>query len=119
MAYFIKPTIIVVILLAVTTWSAAAQDSTSSFTVAGVCGMCKARIEKAAGGSGLTNAEWDANTQLLTLSHHATYDVDAARHRILAAGHDVDSLTAPQAAYEKLPACCHYHDEKNVHKASG
>ncbi|HWK58029.1 MAG TPA: TonB-dependent receptor plug domain-containing protein [Parapedobacter sp.] len=118
MTHFIKTNIILGLLLIATTWSATAQDSTS-FTVAGVCGMCKARIEKAADGSGLTNAKWDANTQLLTLHHNATYDVEAARQRILAAGHDVDNLAASQAAYEQLPACCQYHDEKNVHKVSG
>ena len=106
-------------LLVVASWSAAAQDSTSTFSVAGVCGMCKARIEKAADGSGLTNARWEARTQLLTLTHDATFDVEAARQRILAAGHDVDNQTAPQDAYGKLPACCQYHDEKNVHKTDG
>ena len=118
MTYFIKTNIILGLLLA-TVWSATAQNSTSSFAVAGICGMCKARIEKAADGSGLTNAHWDASTHLLTLTQNAKYDVKAAKQRILAAGHDVDSLTAPQAAYEKLPACCQYHDEKNVHKVSG
>src|SRR5690554_6067173 len=116
MTYFIKANIILIILLGATAWSAAGQDSTSSFTVAGVCGMCKARIEKAADSSGLTSAKWDANTQLLTLNHSAAYDVEAARQRILASGHDVDSITASQAAYEKLPACCQYHNEKNIHK---
>jgi len=106
MTYFIKTNIILGMLLVTTSWSAAAQDSTTSFTVAGVCGMCKARIEKAADGSGLISANWNANTQLLTLSHQTAYDVEKARQRILAAGHDVDSLTAPQTAYEKLPACC-------------
>src|SRR3546814_282078 len=118
MTYFNKTNIILGLFLA-TVWSATAQNSTSSFAVAGICGMCKARSEKAADGSGLTNAHWDASTHLLTLTHNAKYDVKAAKQRILAAGHDVDSLTAPQAAYEKLPACCQYHDEKNVHKVSG
>lgn len=119
MTYFIKIIITSGMLLVVASWSAAAQDSTSTFSVAGVCGMCKARIEKAADGSGLTNARWEARTQLLTLTHDATFDVEAARQRILAAGHDVDNQTAPQDAYGKLPACCQYHDEKNVHKTDG
>ncbi len=119
MNYFIKTTIILYTLLILTALSATAQNSTSTFSVAGVCGMCKARIEKAADGSGLKKADWDASKQLLTLSHTATYDVEAARQRILAAGHDVDDRRAPQAAYERLPACCQYHDEKNVHKTGG
>ncbi|WP_262246113.1 TonB-dependent receptor domain-containing protein [Parapedobacter soli] len=119
MTYFIKTNIILCMLLAATAWPAVAQDNTSTFTVAGMCGMCEARIEQAADSSGLIKADWNAGTGLLTLHHDATYDVEAAKRRILAAGHDVDGSTASQAAYEALPACCQYHDEKNAHKTGG
>src|SRR5690606_20511220 len=97
---------------------AVAQDTTSTFSVTGICAMCKARIEKAAGGSGLTRAAWDVSTHELTLTYDARYDVEAAKQRILAAGHDVDNRTAPQEAYGQLPACCRYRDETNVHNAA-
>src|SRR3546814_16665481 len=118
MTYFNKTNIMLGLVFA-DVWSATAQNSTSSFAGAGSCGMCKARIEKAADGSGLTNAHWDASTHLLTLTHNAKYDVKAAKQRILAAGHDVDSLTAPQAASEQLPACCQSQDEKKHTKVHG
>ncbi len=96
------------------------SDGIVSFNVAGVCGMCKTRIEKAADGNGLEKAFWDVNTQLLTLAFvPETFDVEKAKQRILAAGHDVEDRTADQTAYKNLPDCCHYHDENNPHKVHG
>ena len=96
------------------------SDNMVSFEVAGVCGMCKSRIEKAAEGTGLEKAYWDANTQLLTLAFlPGKFDVEKAKQRILAVGHDVEDRTADQVAYKNLPACCHYHDENNPHKIQG
>ncbi|MBK1439025.1 TonB-dependent receptor [Parapedobacter sp. ISTM3] len=98
----------------------ATDQGTISFEVAGVCGMCKSRIEKAVRADGLKNARWEASTQLLTLSFDpAVYDVEAAKARILTAGHDVEGRAADADAYTKLPACCHYRDEANVHKVTG
>ncbi|SFC72077.1 Outer membrane receptor proteins, mostly Fe transport [Parapedobacter composti] len=95
-------------------------DSTAIFEVAGVCGMCKSRIEQAAQAKGLETARWDAGTQMLSLLFDpAVYDVEAAKKRILAVGHDVAGHTADANAYRKLPACCHYHDENNVHRKAG
>ena len=115
MTDFIKHIYIIALMLVITAGVAAAQDSTSTFSVTGVCGMCKARIEKAAGGDGLTNAVWEAATQQLTLTYGAGFDVEAAKQRILAAGHDVDNRTAPQDAYDKLPNCCRYRHGVDVH----
>jgi len=98
---------------------AAMNEGTISFEVAGVCGMCKSRIEKAAKADGLESASWDSGTQSLTLSLDPIFDVEAAKARILAAGHDVEGRTADADAYKKLPVCCHYRDESNVHKVTG
>lgn len=121
MTYFINIFSFIVISLSIAFLSVAnAQDSTATFNVAGVCGMCKSRIEKAAGADGLKKAAWDAGNQSLTLTFDFdSYDVEAAKQRILAVGHDVEGRQADPIAYKKLPACCHYHDEKNVHKTGG
>src|SRR5690606_18767867 len=95
----------------------AQEPQRAILNVPGVCGMCKARIEKAAGAAGLEQANWEASTQELTLRYDAeTFDLEAAKSRILAAGHDVNGKAAPMSAYQKLPTCCHYHDEANVHR---
>lgn len=96
----------------------AQQDSTVSLHVAGVCGMCKARIEKAAAGPGLKNANWDPATKILELQFvSGKFNIERAKQRILDVGHDVDDQRADETAYKNLPACCQYHDEKNVHVA--
>ncbi|MFC3196775.1 TonB-dependent receptor domain-containing protein [Parapedobacter deserti] len=93
---------------------------TATFQVSGVCGMCKSRIEKAANGDGLKKASWDAGAQLLTLTFDpALFNVTAAQERILAAGHDTEGRAADTDIYNKLPKCCHYRDENNVHRLTG
>ncbi|MGK6352128.1 TonB-dependent receptor domain-containing protein [Parapedobacter sp. DT-150] len=118
--YIIKANITWLLMLSTLSTMAFVQDSTASFEVAGVCGMCKARIEKAAKAAGLHNANWDVRTQLLSLTFDpATYDVGAAKARILAVGHDVAGRAADEEAYKKLPDCCLYRDENNVHAVTG
>lgn len=91
-------------------------DTVVTLKVSGVCGMCKSRIEDKSQGTGLIRANWSVSDHLLTLEYDTKkYDLNAAIDRILASGHDVDSLVADQKAYEQLPACCHYKDEKNPH----
>lgn len=90
---------------------------TLKFQVAGVCDMCKIRIENAAKGTGLDKASWESVTQTLTLIFDPVkYDTNAVKSRILAAGHDVNGEKADAKAYQQLPSCCHYSDEKNIHK---
>lgn len=92
-------------------------DSTVSFEVAGACSMCRDRILDATQADGLHEATWTAQHQMLTLRFDPEqFNVDAARARILAVGHDVDGQQAAKEAYATLPACCQYHDEKNPHK---
>lgn len=96
---------------------AVSPDSTASFTVAGACNMCRDRIVEATQAPGLHEASWDAKTQLLMLRFDkGLFNLDEAKARILAKGHDVDGEKASQDAYDSLPACCQYHDEKNPHK---
>lgn len=95
----------------------AATDSTTSFTVAGACSMCRDRILETVQAAGLHEAVWDVKTNLLTLNFDpTTYNTNDAKERLIAIGHDVDGQKATEEAYAKLPACCQYHDEKNPHK---
>ncbi len=49
------------LLMAVTTISFAQKTKTESFAVSGNCGMCKAKIEKAAKEAGASSASWDVD----------------------------------------------------------
>lgn len=79
------------------------------FFVAGNCGMCQARIEKAAKMvKGVQNAAWDKETKQLTV----TADSDVSKSNLQAAvakvGHDTKSAKADNDTYDNLPGCCHY-----------
>jgi hypothetical protein len=85
------------------------KDSTVIFKVFGNCEMCKERIEKAARGKGITKANWDIDTKLLTLSvNGSTFNLDKVHHRIAEAGHDTEKEKASDVIYNELPGCCLY-----------
>lgn len=84
---------------------------TQTIKVYGECGMCKKRIEKAATTvDGVQSAVWDENTKSLTVkySQFKKEAVDNVQKKIADAGHDTEKYRATDAAYQKLPDCCHY-----------
>ncbi|MFT3740870.1 MAG: cation transporter [Breznakibacter sp.] len=112
-----KPFIIIIIAaLAFAGLSANAQISnnttspkTETIRVMGNCGMCKARIEKAAKTDGVSQAQWDSKTKLLTLVYDPSKtNVEIIGKKVAAAGHDTDKAKADDKAYSQLPGCCKY-----------
>lgn len=97
----------------------AAQDQTvteTSFRVAGVCGMCKTRIEKAVSVKGVKFARWNKSTKMLKVAFlPATITADSLQRRLAAVGHDTDAYRAPDAVYEALPECCLYRGNATTH----
>lgn len=82
---------------------------TEVFHVSGSCGMCKTRIEKAAKVNGVTKAEWNNQSQKLTLSYDASkVKPDMVLKAIAAVGHDTDKYKATDKTYNNLPGCCKY-----------
>ena len=82
---------------------------TETFKVSGNCESCKARIEKAAKVDGVTKADWDQKTKMLTL----VYDPSKVRSidiqkKIADAGHDTPKFRAEAKNYNALPSCCKY-----------
>ncbi len=80
------------------------------FFVAGNCGMCKARIEKAANGvAGVTVAEWDKESKELFVTFDSSLvqqeEIEAA---IAKSGHDTTTSKAEEETYKNLPGCCQY-----------
>lgn len=90
--------------------TASAQTSTSiTYKVLGNCGMCEKTIEKAALKKGVTKADWDKNTKILSLEFNAKKtSADEILKSVANAGYDNEKYTAPDAAYNKLPECCQY-----------
>lgn len=92
--------------------------TTASFKVTGVCDMCKRRIETAAYAiGGVKKADWNSDTQLLTVSYNSSKaSSETIQTRVAAAGHDTEKTKADDKAYGKLPDCCKYRDGVEVHK---
>jgi periplasmic mercuric ion binding protein len=109
--------ILVILFLTIAGLNSSAQTSgkpsgqlrTETFKVWGNCNMCKDRIESAVKAEGATNAAWDSKTKMLALSFDpAKTSLDALSKKLALAGHDTEKYKATDAAYEKLPGCCHY-----------
>jgi len=84
------------------------------FMVAGNCGMCEARIEKAANAmKGVSGATWDKKTKMLNIQVVGDTSLDDVKKAIAVAGHDTDKTSANDGVYENLPGCCHYDRVEN------
>jgi Cu(I)/Ag(I) efflux system membrane fusion protein len=86
-----------------------------SFRVEGNCSMCKDRIEKAALSlDGVKAADWGIESKQMAVRFDPGRVELMEIHRAIAAvGHNTDEVKAPDAVYEKLPACCLYRESGN------
>ena len=82
---------------------------TTKFKVFGNCGMCEKRIEKAAKIDGVSAADWDEDTKILTITFDETKVKPSQVHQAVAAvGHDTEKVKADDAVYANLHECCQY-----------
>lgn len=96
-------------LLCLTMLTYAQTDTTINFTVAGNCGLCKQRIEKAAKIKGVSSADWDPSTGVANINFDSSKaTVREIKQAIAAVGHDTDEIRADDNVYEKLHECCLY-----------
>lgn len=87
----------------------AGAEMTAKFKVYGNCGMCEKRIEKAAKIDGVSFADWDVDTKMLTVIFDPGKVKPNQIHKAVAAvGHDTDKVKAPDEVYAELPECCQY-----------
>jgi copper chaperone CopZ len=86
-----------------------ANGMTTKFKVYGNCGMCEKRIEKAAKIEGVTFADWDEDSKILTVTFDSTKVKPGQVHKAVAAvGHDTDKERASDEVYAQLHGCCQY-----------
>jgi mercuric ion binding protein len=112
----LKIFLVAAISLSVATQAYSQKTRTESIKVAGECGTCKKKIEKAAREAGATYAAWDMHTKMLKLSYNAGTDVATIQQRIADAGYDTPKFKATDAAYNSLDKCCQY--DRQVAKTS-
>jgi len=111
----IKSTMLLLIAALAFTTTNAQESKTDTFKVWGNCGMCKKTIEKAAraDSTGIEKAEWNKQTKIFTLVYNpAVISNEKIQKAIAASGYDTEKFTGDDAAYEKLPSCCHYERKK-------
>lgn len=87
-----------------------AQLKTQEFKVKGNCGMCEARIEKAAKSvDGVSMADWNKESKVIKVSFdESKSSVQKVQKAIADAGHDTPGHKAKNEVYNALPACCKY-----------
>ncbi|MBL7744872.1 MAG: cation transporter [Chitinophagaceae bacterium] len=89
-----------------------AQKKTETIPVSGNCGMCEAKIEKAAKEAGASAAEWNKDTKVLTVSYNSSATNAAKIQQAIAkVGYDTRDFKATEESYNKLHACCQYERE--------
>lgn len=110
---YMKNLIIIILLLLGTTTFAQNKNAKTSMDVDGVCGMCKARIEKAClNTKGVKFATWSVEThELKLIFDERKTNTEIIKKQILGAGHDVKDEKATDEAYAQVHACCKYRDE--------
>jgi hypothetical protein len=87
----------------------AQKTKTETFNVNGNCGMCEAKIEKAARAAGASYAEWNKDTKIITVKYNSsTSNLAKIQKSIADAGYDNAGATATSESYDKLHSCCKY-----------
>lgn len=82
---------------------------TDTLKVSGNCGMCKARIEKAAKVEGVSKSEWVNKTKMLSVTFDPTKtNMELIGKKVAGAGHDNAKSKAAEKTYSALPGCCKY-----------
>ena len=101
------------------TVSFAQKEKTDTFQVSGNCGMCEAKIEKAAKAAGATYAEWNVDTKIITVKYNSSSsNLAKIQKNIAKVGYDNAGAKATKESYNKLHACCQYErEESNQAKA--
>jgi copper chaperone CopZ len=76
----------------------------------GNCGMCEARIVKAAKSvAGVGMASWDKDSKMLKISYDASQtSVAEVEKAVVTVGHDSKAMKTKAGTYDNLPGCCQY-----------
>lgn len=89
---------------------------TETFKVEGNCGMCKKRIEESAYIKGVKRAEWNKESQILTVIYRSSRTtLEDIAQSIAKAGHSSEKAESLEKDYNRLPTCCQYKTQSCDH----
>jgi len=98
-------------LVALLSFSQTKKVETTTFWVAGVCGMCEETIEKAVDTKGVINADYNLENNKLTITYKPKkISLDQIHLLINDAGYDTEKSTCSDAQYDKVHGCCKYRE---------
>lgn len=85
---------------------------TTSFHVEGVCGLCEKTIEKAMDVKGVVVADFDLQTNILTVTYKPGKISEEQLHALLnEVGYDTEKSKATDEQYAKTHECCKYREQ--------
>ena len=83
--------------------------ATSNFTVWGNCGMCEETIESALEMNGISNADWNSDTKIISVTYVTSkVSLDQIQKKIASVGYDNIKYKADDGIYSELHECCQY-----------
>ena len=105
-----KTLVAITVLLSFTVCNAQIKNSvTETVKVSGNCGMCKTTIEKVGSLENTAKVDWNADTQMATLTYDSKKtNQDEILKRIALSGYDSEKFLAPDDVYNNLHGCCQY-----------
>jgi copper chaperone CopZ len=84
---------------------------TTTFWVAGVCGMCEETIEKTLDTKGVVQAGYVLATNQLTVTYKTKkINLDQIHHLLNEAGYDTEKSICSDEQYGRVHGCCKYRE---------
>lgn len=88
--------------------------ATSTFKVWGNCEMCKETIESSIKIDGISKADWNTESKIMTVSYDtAKIKLDKIQENIASVGYDNVVYKGDDKQYQSLHECCQYERKKN------
>lgn len=88
--------------------------ATSTFKVWGNCEMCKETIESSLKADGISKADWNTESKIMTVSYDtAKIKLDKIQENIASVGYDNVAYKGDDKKYQSLHECCQYDRKKN------
>lgn len=86
---------------------------TTSFHVAGICGMCERTIERALDAKGIVAADFNLDTNTATVTYNTRRITEDQIHRLInAVGYDTEKYKATDEEYNRVHDCCKYREQE-------
>lgn len=97
--------------LSFTTTEKNPSSTTIQFWVAGTCGLCEETIEKSLDIKGIVAADYNLDTQILTVTYKPKKVTEDQIHKILnEVGYDTEKSTCTEEQYLRTHGCCRYRE---------